>query len=100
MAKGYNEDLSKKKSTAELLEKGFGRKSVFLSAAGVSVEKTNCITFVFAKRHLLAWSDIYSMIILLFEILFLYLQRIDGRIGSGASQKAAYCKVQLLRQSS
>lgn len=24
----------------------------------------------------------------------------DGRIGSGASQKAAYCKVQLLSQSS
>ena len=44
--------------------------------------------------------DIYSIIILSFEILFLYLQRIDGRIGSGASQKAAYCKVQLLRQSS
>lgn len=30
MTKGYNEDLSKQKSTAELLEKGLGRKSVFL----------------------------------------------------------------------
>lgn len=34
-----------------------------------------------------------------FRIFFLSLQRIDGRIGSETSQKAVYCKVQLLRQS-